>query len=344
MMKTNKSTTTYICIILIIFAFIALGLRFRNHQSIDVLSLPEFTTEAGGDLTPVTDGFPSSNQYDSLNIPTQVQKINDDFFIVDCYNSQILYSTDFSAPLSDWQVLSDKLNKPHTIAGDGQVYLVDNTDYNQVLVFEKEGDCFVHTQTFDDIGNRPHYIIYDETDKAFYAWSSMTGEMFIFKNLHKKQENRTVVGLVDKKSVPELMDVYVRSFTLDGDDLYLVSGNAFVIRLDKHSFEIKDHFPVPNELTGMVQLSHIQDYFYITISTDRTGNQDAATMIRTKSLDNLWDHNYEEVYSLFTSKSGTPYYITQIDDTYYLANHRTQPGVFTFKIENNNIQVLPETK
>ena len=94
---------------------------------------------------------------------------------------------------------------------------------------------------------------------------------------------------------------------------------------------------MPAELAGMIQLTPIEDYYYITISTDSTGNQDYATMLRVKDLSDLSTGEYEDVYSNFIG-GGTPYYITQIDGIWYLTEHRL-PGhsIWSFQVENNNI-------
>lgn len=87
--------------------------------------------------------------------------------------------------------------------------------------------------------------------------------------------------------MPELDQIYVRSFTIDGDDLYFVSGNQSILRTRKKDLKILERFPVPAEISGMIQLTHIQDWFYITVSTDLTGNQDYATILRVQDLNDL---------------------------------------------------------
>ena len=90
-------------------------------------------------------------------------------------------------------------------------------------------------------------------------------------------------------------------------------------------------------MAGMIQLTRIEDYYYITVSTDITGNQDYATMIRVKDLKDLSSGNYEDVYNNFIG-GGTPYYITSIDNTWYLTEHRL-PGhsIWSFHVTNNTI-------
>ena len=87
----------------------------------------------------------------------------------------------------------------------------------------------------------------------------------------------------------------------------------------------------------MIQLTKIQDYYYLTISTDITGSQDYATMIRTRDLDRLATGDYEDVYSHFIG-GGTPYYITELGDSYYLTEHRL-PGhsIWRFQVKDNEI-------
>ena len=279
------------------------------------------------------EGGVSCNAQSSLNVPTQITKIGTDYFIVDCYHNQILTSPDLNRPLNEWLVMTDQICCGHTIAGDGTVYLADDTENNRILVFEKKEGRFLLTQTFEQIGIRPHYVVYDETEGRFYALSSMTGELYVFS---RPKQDRTVV-LEKILSVPELDQFYVRSFTLDGDSIYFVSGNSNILRADKNDLTVLERFPVPPEIAGMVQLTRIQDYFYITVSTDLYGNQDAATLLRVSDLANLAEGRWEEIYSLFVG-GGTPYYISSFDGHYYMTEHRI-PGhsIWQFEVNQNRL-------
>lgn len=278
------------------------------------------------------------NSYPDLSVPTYITKLENLYFIVDCYHNQVIYHDNLTDPLNEWQVMTSDITMGHTLASDGIVYLIDDTENNRILVMEKitndTGEsAFIPTQEFLNVGDRPHYIIYDEYTDTFYAWSSQSGEMYLFR--HTKDDSR--MYLTEIRSIPSLMGVYVRSFTIMDDLIYFVSGNSSIIEADLYSFEIKKEYPVPGQIAGMIQLTKIEDYFYITISTDVSGNQDYATMIRTKSLNDLVSGTYEDVYSNFIG-GGTPYYITQIDGVYYLTEHRL-PGhsIWSFQVENNEI-------
>lgn len=274
------------------------------------------------------------NPYPDLSVPTYLTKIDDTYFLVDCYHNQVIYHDTLEAPLTDWKVMTDEIRQGHTLASDGLVYLVDDTENNRILIFEKKDGIFYHTQTFTDIGSRPHYIIYHESDATFYVWSSMNGEMYLLR--HDPGDSR--MYLTDIRRIPELSDTYVRSFTIIDEDIYFVSGipqSTGILRADLATFEIKETYPVPDAIAGMIQLTRIEDYFYLTVSTDKNGSQDAATILRTKKLEKLADGDYEDIYSSFIG-GGTPYYITQIDDRYYLTEHRL-PGhsLWSFRVEKN---------
>lgn len=274
-----------------------------------------------------------SNPYSDLSVPTYLTKVENTYFLVDCYHDQVIYHDNLTDPLTAWHVMTDEIDKGHTLASDGEVYLVDDTEQNRVLIFEKQGGLYVHTQTFNDIGTRPHYIIYDEPTDTFYAWSSMSGEMYLFR--HNADDSRMYLTQILR--IDALDNTYVRSFTIIGNDIYFVSGNSSILRADLNTFEILETYPVPDSLAGMIQLTLIQDYFYITVSTDITGNQDYATILRTRDLSSLADGNYEDIYDRFIG-GGTPYYITELDNTFYLTEHRI-PGhsLWSFRIEDNDI-------
>ena len=273
------------------------------------------------------------NPFSDLSVPTYLTKVEDTYFLVDCYHDQVIYHDNLTDPLWQWSVLTDEINRGHTLASDGIVYLIDDTENNRIMIFEKKDGRFLHTQTFSDIGNRPHYIVYDEKTDTFYAWSSMSGEMYLFR--HETDDTR--MYLAEIRKIDALDNVYVRSFTIQDDVIYFVSGSSSIIRADLDTFKILDTYPVPDSMAGMIQLTPIQDYFYITISTDVTGNQDHATIIRTRNLSGLMNGDYEDVYENFIG-GGTPYYMTHIDNAWYITEHRL-PGhsVWRFQVRDNEI-------
>lgn len=277
----------------------------------------------------------TDNAYDTLQVATYLSKIGDTYFINDCYHDQIICHDNLEDPLTEWSVLTDEVHYAHTLAGDGTVLVTDDTENNRVLIFTKAKKGFIHTQTIDGIGMKPHYVQYNEERSAFYVWSSITGELYELK----RETGGNMVYLSDVKKVEELYGVYVRSYTIIGDEIYFVSGhnNRKIIRANIDTMEILETYEVPGEIAGMVQLTKIQDYFYLTVSTDEEENQDYATIIRTGNLAGLKHGEYEDVYQMFGIEKGTPYYISEIDGTYYMTHHRTNENVIAFRVTDNTI-------
>lgn len=352
-MEKKNPLPAIICAVFLLAIIILLFFRFtRQYYAADsarVKSEPAITAQLLSEhrhgqpdyiqepSTPVAfmEGDILQNSYFSLSVPTQITKIGEDYFLVDCYHNQILTSTSLDSPLEEWYVMTDQINRGHTIAGDGTVYLADDTENHRILIFEKTNQRFCLTQTFENIGIRPHYIVYSETDKRFYALSSMTGELYVFYRC----EGSSDVFLEKILSVPELDNVYVRSFTIDNNDIYFVACNGTILRTRKSDLAVLERWPVPAEYAGMVQISKIQNYFYITVSTDIFGNADYATFIRVQDLSQLTDASPENLYTYFT-QGGTPYYISYFDDSYFLTQHCMIPGtgVWQFQVSDDGLE------
>lgn len=285
------------------------------------------------------------NTYDVLNVATYITRIDGMYFIADCYHDQIIYHDNIVDPLNQWNVLTNEVHYAHTIASDGTLFVVDDTENNRLMVFQKMAEGYVHTQTLENIGMRPHYVQYDAKNHVFMAWSSITGEMYLVKRAEVPEQNGVYPLYVDKVlKIDELYGVYVRSFTILEDGIYFISGHnnqkiiKAVINPAGDGFDIIAEYSVADELAGMVQLTKIGDLYYLTISTDDQENQDFATIIRTDSLEKLAGGGYEDVYDQFGVSGGTPYYITEIEGRYYMAHHRTGENIIAFDVSDDRIE------
>ncbi len=298
-------------------------------------------TSAGEDIEAAVADYTPINNYDSeLSVPTYITKVDDTWFIVDCYHNRVIYSKELGAPLNNWLIMSSEATQPHTMASDGVVYLIDDTENNRVLVYEKKDDKFIYTQRFNDIGHRPHYTVYDKATDTFYVWSSVTGELFCFR----RDASTDRVYLTDKRVISSLDGIYVRSFSIIDGDIYFVSGvsdsqpDAKILRCDLETLDIKEEYPVPDEIAGMVQLTKIDKGFLVTVSTDKSGDQSKATIVETPSLKDLSKGKYTDIYSDYFIGGGTPYYISNVDDTYFLTEHRIKEhSIWSFKAAGKNI-------
>lgn len=271
------------------------------------------------------------NPYETLKVPTQIKRIGDYYFLTDCYHDQVLYTKTMGTKIKDWKVMTADVEQPHAIAGDGTVYLVTDTENNRVQIFEWKKGRFQNTGRLENIGKRPHYIIYEEETQSFYIWSSLTGEMYIAKH-DAETEN---VYLSEIRKVEELDGHYVRSFTIIGEDILFPSGsNGYMILADKKTLEVKERYPVPSQIAGMAYVLPIGNYFYITVSSDQGYDQSAATMIRTKDLPMLAYGEYEDVFSVF-KRDGVPYYIDRFNGMYYMTSGNGKTMVWHFNVSDN---------
>lgn len=283
-------------------------------------------------------------QYESINpnpqgfnVPTQVYSVNGEFFIADAYNQQILYTDNYYNEPSKWYLMGDKLYRPHAIASDGTIYMVVDTDNNRVVTYAKNERGFQVVECFENVGERPHYVEYDAETKQFYVWSSMTGTMYIYK----RTANGLNVTLKKTAYIKDLDGCYTRSFTIDGGNIYLPSmGKNAIYVVNKSSFKVKEIYPVCAELGGMVQVRHEQNYYYLVTSTDASGDQSKATIVRSKSLSGFVDGGYEDIRGMFPELDGVPYYITHLEDGHYYTPvivGQTQPYICRFDIVDDEI-------
>ena len=342
MHKFCVSKIKYICILTLFcscFLFAACGAENGTSkvEETHIESTPVTDAEVtdgeadegnGGDDNQGQNMEPVTNPFWGLSVPTQITKIGDYYFIVDCYNNQVIYNENITAPINEWKVMTSDISMGHTVASDGNIYLVDDTENNRILVFEFQNGVFVNTQVFESVGIRPHFVVYNEADRKFYAWSSMTGQMYVFD--YTGEGNQVCISKI--MSIDELNGVYVRSFTIDGDKIYLVSGNKQIIETRLSDFKITHRYNVPDSMAGMIQIMPHNHGYYITVSTDVNGNQDFATIVNVNKLDDLESGQVTDIYSYFVG-GGTPYYMGRIDDKYFLTEHRI-PGhsIWSFDI------------
>lgn len=315
------------------------ALVYAGFHSLTASAEENVSAEANGDWSGVeisvsTAVYPNPvNPYQELKVPSQILKLGRYYVIVDTYHDQVLYSLSIAAPVTEWQVMTSDTQLPHSAASDGELYLVADTENNRILVFEWAYGRFQNTQRFDNIGERPHYIEYDRETDSFFVWSSMTGEMYLFK----KDPQSGRMYLWEIRGIKELEHFYVRSFTICGDRIWFPSGtNGYIIVADKQTFDVIERYPVSCEIAGMAYILPIGGTFYMTVSTDAVGNQDAATMIRVDDLHALASGQYEEIYDVFDT-NGIPYYISNISGTYYLTNHCGSRQVLHFRVNGNEL-------
>ncbi|MDE6220211.1 MAG: hypothetical protein K2G51_07295 [Lachnospiraceae bacterium] len=275
----------------------------------------------------------SYNDFKNLKLPSQITQQGNYYFIVDTYNDQVLYASDLWKPINEWRVMDRKFNRPHAIASDGSMYLVVDTDNNRVLCYEYVNGRFQNTQQFDDIGIRPHYIQYDAISESFFVWSSETGDMYIIR----KRPGNNQLYVKEIRHIYELDGFYVRSFSIEGDEVLFPSGNnGYMIVAEKETLRVKDRYPVPMDISGMAFAKRIGNYYYMTVSTDDKLSHENAKVIRTTDLRSLSEGLYEDVTGYF-QEMRIPYYIDRINGSYYMTCHEGKKNVYKFSVVEDRI-------
>ncbi len=275
----------------------------------------------------------SYNDFKNLKLPSQITQQGNYYFIVDTYNDQVLYASDLWKPINEWRVMDRKFNRPHAIASDGSMYLVVDTDNNRVLCYEYVNGRFQNTQQFDDMGIRPHYILYDAISESFFVWSSETGDMYIIR----KRPGNNQLYVKEIRHIYELDGFYVRSFSIEGDEVLFPSGNnGYMIVAEKETLRVKDRYPVPMDISGMAFAKRIGNYYYMTVSTDDKLSHENAKVIRTTDLRSLSEGLYEDVTGYF-QEMRIPYYIDRINGSYYMTCHEGKKNVYKFSVVEDRI-------
>lgn len=274
----------------------------------------------------------SNDKWEStLYTPTMIQKFDNFYFIVDCWHHRIIYNDNLTDDISKWETLTDDINGSHSIASDGKLYLVDDTDNGKIRVFKKTNNAFTQTQILNNITGRPHYIEYDEKTKYFYLISSENGELRVMSNKNDKIE------IVKSVIIKNLVNAYTRSFNIIDGYMYTVSANGYINKINYNNmkFDVIESFKVPNELVGMNYIDKIGDYYYISTYTNSDGAV-SPMFVRTKDLNSLKSGEYEDLYNVLGFK-GTPYFITHFDKKYFITEIDSSSGIKSFEVNNNNI-------
>ena len=263
-----------------------------------------------------------------LYSPTQISKFGDLYFINDCWQHRIIYSDSLTAPISEWSTLTEDIIGGHTISSDGSIYVCDDTDNNALRVFVKNDNGFTEVQNITDVCYRPHYTYYDEVTELFYVMGANNGELFVYRN-----ENQTLTP-VNHISYDGLISSYTRSFAIIDGYMYIIGNSIYKVDY-LNDYSIIEVYEIPEEIQGPVGLMKAQDYYYLTIYTDKDYNK-KPEVIRTRDLSSIIRNEYEDIYDEL-GLAGTPYLMTEIDGRYYIADADQRNGVVSFIVVNNKI-------
>ncbi|MEC0330844.1 MULTISPECIES: ABC transporter ATP-binding protein [Paenibacillus] len=293
-----------------------------------------YTREVVASQSGITSDF--NNYKSKLYSPTFITKIDERYFIVDCWHHRVVHNDNLLDEIEYWDNLPIDLNNPHSIASDGSVILIEDTGNDAVKVLKIFGSSnFVETQTISGIGRQPNKIVYDNNTNRFYGISASSQQIFVLKNINDVVEVEKVVKLDFLKSA------YVRSISLINDSLYIVSGpgKIMVVNHQDLSFDLVNEYTVPFNFQGMNEIIKIGSYFYISIYQNGAGDITPG-LIRVKDLSNI-EESYEDIMGVLDVR-GVPYGLVSVDDRIFLTEIDSYSIIKSFRViddEINDIQV-----
>lgn len=268
-----------------------------------------------------------------LYTPTHIIKALGYYFIQDCWNGRILYSSSLSSDLSDWSTLTDGFKGGHSLATDGKVIIADNSNNDQIFVYmyDIEKNCFVNSQIIN-VENRPHFVLYDEKTELFYVLSSYLG---IITELKVNETGE--VSVADTIYLDEPIE-YARSMSIIDGYLYIPDASGTIYKIDYlHNFETIDRFKVNDNIGGMNYLCKIDDYYYLSVYTGKDFDMSCSSkLIRSTSIENISSDCYEDITDLF-GFMGTPYFISRLDNKYFITEIDNANGICSFEIDGSRI-------
>lgn len=271
------------------------------------------------DRTDRTDGIGGAAGEDEpdfrhrLYTPTQITRIGDRYFIVDCWHHRIIHSPRLDVPVARWQALDEDIAGPHSIVSDGEVYVTEDTGRHGLKVYrETAPGRFEQVQYLPDIGLRPHRTRYDARQQQFLVVGS--GD----QSLHAFEVRYGRLVQTRHARVPTLDGEYCRSITLHQGMIHFMTERMIVVhRLEEgRLLHPAKHYPLPERWQSSNDLFFLDDQRALLTSTPG----------RACLLDDLTQLRSDRVQDLSDAFQGTPYYISQFDGRLWIPEIAT-PGV-----------------
>ena len=93
MQRNDKRLNGVIALAILVISFFFVSGCTKGKES-EVISFSESLMLPAQILEEPVEGGVNNNTFTSLSVPTQAVKIGEDYFLVDCYHNQVLFSQD----------------------------------------------------------------------------------------------------------------------------------------------------------------------------------------------------------------------------------------------------------
>lgn len=266
------------------------------------------------------------NENTSLRIPTMINKIDNTYYIVDCYNNNVIYNNELEDDLTNWYKIPYDFNQPHTIIGDGKFFIVVDTENNRLVTFRKENEGFIKLEEINNFGSRPHYGLYK--NDRYYIWDGLC-------TMYEYSEINEELVINNTYTIQSLEGLYVRSFTYEDGKWYFPTANGKISVTDE-AFCLLEEYNVPYDIGGLSYIYKIGEYWYLNVFTDANYDTAYSNLVMCNSLAELEKGNYVSLYEEFGLKSA-PYYVNFFDDEYYMATLNGGSAIYRLDVCEDKI-------
>lgn len=256
-----------------------------------------------------------------LYTPTQFVKIDNFYFIVDCWHHRILYSKTRSSHLPDWTLLDDDIAGPHSIASDGSLFVAEDTGRNGLKVYTlNDFSGLSLVQYVENIGIRPHRVIYDKINNQFLIVCSNDQSIWFAQNINGK------LTVTSSHLVSALNGQYCRSITIKDDVLYFVGVHDIILyKLQKSN--------LGNPIRRIVLHENFRgsnDLFFL----NESGGYLTCTPQRIFQFNDISSLEKGDATDLSSYFDGTPYYVEQFDNQIWIPENTQYSALNSFGTTN----------
>lgn len=242
-----------------------------------------------------------------LYAPTMLACIGEFYFIVDSLHNRVLYSPEINLPVTQWKILDASLRHPHSVNGDGNIILVENTEYNTVCIYKRFGEEYKKVNETGYLGRRPCKIIRD-TEKGLY-WILCSGEGEVV-GMSVDESGQYLISY--KQNLSEMEGSSFASFSLIKNMLYMISTRGIIAAYQWNGLRwtFAGQVSVPNQYSGVNDLMYLNGKYYLTACEEKQHVVHPA-LIQVDELSELQNGKGIDIHEKCQMK-GVPYFFSQV--------------------------------
>lgn len=298
------------------------GTSLFSNMEVETLAL--YSASVVNSLSPIESIIlPAPDLWrDRLNAPVSIQKFGANYFVADCWHHRVIYSEDPARPAGAWNTLDDSsLYGPHSVATDGHLFVVDDTDNGNVRSYKANGASEIRLQQTVNLGaagHRPHRVEYDATTAAFYVIKSMSQEVV------KLTRSGDVLTVAHTAGLSFLGGQYCRGLRIIDGKMYFAAepGKVYECSFDGSAtgYTLLNTYTLPAGFASPNDIFRASDGTWYATATNQA-------MISGGSLAAIHAGTYVDVYAAW-GLQGTPYYLAEFDGALWIPTIIEMNGLF----------------